>query len=137
MRDFSQPEYAALAEFRFLVRRFLQFSEQAAREAGVEPQQHQLLLAVRAFPEGTRVTVGEIAGRMLLKHHSAVELINRSEQRGLVRRAPDPQDARAVLVELTSEGKALLRRLSVAHHSELQEHGPGLAKALRKLVRNL
>jgi DNA-binding MarR family transcriptional regulator len=131
--DLPDSEYRALSAFRSELRRFLQFSETAAKQAGVEPQQHQLMLAIRGLPPGEKPTISTIASQLLLKHHSTVELIDRSEKRGLVARTPDSEDGRAVVVSLTAEGKCLLRSLSVAHRKQLIEHAPGLDRALHKL----
>src|SRR5712671_765170 len=125
MTDLSIAEYRALAEFRYQIRRFLQFSAEAARAHGLEPQQHQLLLAIKGLPESARPTIGELAERLQIQHHSAVEL-NRLSERGAIRREPDGDDRRAVLIRLTGSGEALLRRLSLAHHSELETAGPVL-----------
>jgi DNA-binding MarR family transcriptional regulator len=135
VKDLSPEEYRALAEFRFRIRKFLHFSEQRTRALGVEPQQHQLLLAVRGLPEGKRATVGELAERLQLKHHSAVELVNRLEASGAVRRAAGADDAREVLIHLTRPGGALLRKLALAHRAELDSAGPELIKALRAIMR--
>ncbi|HZT37835.1 MAG TPA: MarR family transcriptional regulator [Bryobacteraceae bacterium] len=133
--DLEVSEYRALAEFRARLRRFLQFSERAAREAGIEPQQHQLLLAIKGLPEDARPTIRELAGRMLLKHHSTVELINRLERRGAVARTQSQDDAREVLIRLTRTGDAILRRLTLAHRQELETTGPELARALKAAIR--
>lgn len=133
--DLDISEYRALAEFRARLRRFVQFSERAAREAGIEPQQHQLLLAIKGLPEGARPTIRELAGRMLLKHHSTVELIDRLERRGAVARTPSQDDAREVLIRLTRTGEGILRRLSLAHRQELETTGPELARALKNVIR--
>ena len=135
MKDLSLPEYQALAEFRRNIRSFLHFSEQQVRAQGLEPQQHQLLLAIRGLPEGTSATIGELAARMLLKHHSMVELVDRLERHGYVRRSTSRQDHRQVLVRLTTAGASVLRRLSLAHHQELETAGPALTKALQRLMR--
>jgi DNA-binding MarR family transcriptional regulator len=135
MKDLSLPEYQALAEFRRSIRSFLHFSEQQVRAQGLEPQQHQLLLAIRGLPDGTSATIGELAARMLLKHHSMVELVDRLERRGYVRRSSGSQDHRQVLVRLSPAGASVLRRLSLAHHQELETAGPALARALRRLMR--
>src|SRR5881409_2559150 len=87
-------DYQALAEFRYQIRRFLRFSEQMARAAGIEPQQHQLLLAVKGLPEGRRAIIGELADRLQLQHHSVVELVDRLEERGFVQRNRDEGDQR-------------------------------------------
>lgn len=136
LQDLSLEEYQALAEFRFQVRRFLHFSEEHVRAHGLEPQQHQLLLAVKGLPKGCTATVGELAGRLQLKHHSVVELVNRLEKHNLVARAAGQDDRRQVIVRLTHRGSNILRRLSVAHHQELETAGPALAKALRSIARH-
>ena len=102
---------------------------------GLEPRQHQLLLAVKGLPEGVDATVGELAGQMFLKHHSTVELVDRLERQGYVRRTHGDRDHRQVLVRLTSAGESVLRKLSLAHHQELETAGPALARALRRLMR--
>jgi len=129
----SLADYRALADFRHELRRFVHFSEEAARHVGLEPQQHQLLLAVRGMPAGSAATVGALAERLQLRHHSTVELVDRSEARGLVRRAPNPGDRRQVIVTLTAAGAGLLRRLSLAHRTELRTVAPRLVAALGAL----
>jgi DNA-binding MarR family transcriptional regulator len=129
-----ETDYEALAEFRYQIRRFLHFSERIAREAGLEPQQHQLLLAIKGLPEGVEPTVGEIAERLQLQQHSAAELIDRTEARGLVRRSRSDADRRQVFVELTPAGERLLRRLSLHHREELRSAGPALAAALSGIL---
>ncbi len=135
MKDLSVEEYRALAEFRHQVRRFLCFSEEQVRALGMEPQQHQLLLAIKGLPEGATATIGELAERLQLKHHSTVELVNRLEKRGQVARVLSQQDRRQVIVRLTSSGAVVLQRLSLAHHQELERAGPRLAKALGSIGR--
>lgn len=135
-RDLAIAEYRALAEFRARLRAFLRFSERAARDAGVEPRQHQFMLALKGLPEGVQPTIGELASRLQLKHHSTVELVDRLEHRGAIARRPSTDDARVVTVELTRSGEAVLRRLSIAHRQELEERGPELARALRQVIRN-
>jgi DNA-binding MarR family transcriptional regulator len=128
-------DYQELAEFRFRLRQFLHFSEIQAREHGIEPQQHQALLALKGLPTGSQPTIGELANRLALRHHTAVELINRLESSGFVKRQADPSDGRQILIHLTPEGTAKLRSLSVAHRDELRVKGPELAKALRTILR--
>jgi len=135
VRDLSLAGYRALAEFRFQVRRFLHFSEEQVRGLGLEPQQHQLLLAIKGLPAGARATIGELALRLQLKHHSAVELVNRLETRGYVVRSASRGDRRQVIVRLTVSGSSVLRKLSLAHHEELEKAGPALAQALRLLMK--
>lgn len=127
-------DYQALAAFRHQVRRFLRFSEEAARAVGIEPQQHQMLLAIKGLPEGTEASVGEIANRLQIQHHSAVELGDRLEQQGFVQRRRSTQDRRQVLLTLTARGERILRELSRHHQRELQALGPELLASLRKLL---
>ena len=134
MNNLSLTEYRELAQFRFEIRQFLQFSEQAARDHGLEPQQHQALLALKGLTETTPATIGELAARLLLKHHSAVGLVDRLEKAGLLAREPSPGDARQVLVRLTRSGETLLRKLSLAHRQELQVSGPRLLDSLRTVL---
>jgi DNA-binding MarR family transcriptional regulator len=133
--DLDPSEYLKLEEFRFQIRRFLNFSEEAARESGIEAQQHQALLALKAMPLGCLPTIGHLAGRLLLRHHSAVGLVDRLQALGLIVREPGPDDARQVLVHLTAKGKRILHKLSLAHRIELEETGPKLAAALRAISR--
>jgi DNA-binding MarR family transcriptional regulator len=133
--DISPAEYRALAEFRYQIRRYLQFSAEAARQHGLEPQQHQLLLAIRGLPDEARPTIRELAERLQIQHHSAVELVNRLADHGAIRREHTGADRREVLLRLTPHGAALLRRLSLAHHIELEKTGPVLVKALTIAIR--
>ena len=125
----NRATYRALAEFRHQIRRFLHFSEQAARAAGLEPQQHQLLLAVKGLPPGDLATIRNIAERLQLRHHSTVELVDRLVRRGLVRRRRNPRDRREVLIGLTRQGEAILRQLSVHHVAELRAICSALGQA--------
>lgn len=135
MRDLSVTEYRALGEFRREIRRFLHFSEDQVRARGLEPQQHQVLLAIKGLPAGTRATIGELAERLQLKHHSTVELVDRLQRQGHVARSKSREDHRQVIVRLTPSGSSVLRKLSLAHHQELETAGPRLARALRRLMR--
>jgi DNA-binding MarR family transcriptional regulator len=135
LSDLSTSEYQALAEFRYQIRRFLQFSAEAARAHGVEPQQHQLLLALKGLPEEGHPTIGQLAERLQIQHHSAVELVDRLAERGAIRRSHSGADRREVRLHLTRRGSALLRRLSLAHHTELERTGPLLVKALTIAIR--
>lgn len=127
-------DYSALAELRYQLRVFLSFSERAARESGIEPQQHQLLLALKGLPPDLRPTLGVLAERLQLRHHSAVELVDRMERAELATREPSQTDRREILVRITARGERLLRKLSVAHQAELQTTGPRLVHALRAVV---
>jgi DNA-binding MarR family transcriptional regulator len=116
----TDAEYRALAQFRRALRSFLHFSEEAARKAGLTPAQHQLLLAIRGTDHAGPPTIGEIADGLKLRHHSAVELVNRAEASGLVHRLPDLEDHRRQRVELTSLGRSRLEALSTLHREELR-----------------
>ena len=113
-------EYQALARLRYLLRVFLRFSEDAARDEGLTPQQHQLLLAVRGFSGGRAPTVGEVADMLQLQQHSVVELVTRAEDSGLVHRDADPADRRRQLLRLTARGEERLARLAPLHQEELR-----------------
>lgn len=134
--DLSTEQYRDLAEFRRQIRHFLYFSEATAKEHGVEPQQHQLLLAVHGLPADVKPTIREIAERLFLQHHSAVELVNRLEARGAVMRVHGSEDKREVWVQLTASGRSILRRLALAHRIELERSGPELARALQSVLRH-
>lgn len=134
--DLTSEQYRDLAEFRRQIRRFLHFSEAVAREHRIEPQQHQLLLAVHGLPEGVKPTIREIAARLFLQHHSTVELVNRLESRGAVARVHGSEDKREVWVKLTPSGRAILRSLALTHRTELERSGPELARALSSVLRH-
>src|SRR5215831_5017571 len=132
----AQPDFKAMAELRYQIRRFLRFSETAARQAGIEPQQHQLLLAVRGLPDVLKPTIGVLAERMQLQHHSTVELIDRLVERGFLLRLRATDDRRQVLVKLTGEGEAFLQTLALHHLQEIQTVGPKFVKVLQSLIAN-
>ena len=134
-RDLDLLDYRQIEEFRFQIRRFLTFSETAAQAAGIEPQQHQALLVLRAAGTENLPTIGHIAGRLLLKHHSAVGLVDRLQALGLITRRANPNDARQVLVRLTSKGDRILHHLSIAHRTELDDTAPRLIEILRSITR--
>jgi len=123
-------DYVALADFRYGLRKFLAFSEDAAAEAGLTSQQHQALLVIKARGGEKGIAVGLLAERLLVRQHSAVELVDRLSRLGLVGRNPDPHDRRRVLVSLTEEGEERLRALSQSHLAELRAVGPALAELL-------
>lgn len=137
METISHSDYESLAELRYQIRRFLHFSEQAARKAGMEPRQHQFLLAVKGLPHGTRPLVGTLAERLQIQHHSAVELVDRLSRRGFIRRERDAKDGRQVLLSLTAKGEKVLRELSLSHKSELRTTGPALQSALARVLRRM
>jgi DNA-binding MarR family transcriptional regulator len=128
------PDYQTLAEFRCQIRRFLAFSEQAARARGLDAQQHQLLLALKGLPAGTPPTIGALAERLLIRHHSAVGLVDRLDDKGLVARGTDAADRRRVRVRITRRGEAVLRQLTAVHEEELSSAGPLLLRTLRTLL---
>lgn len=121
---------STLAEFRYALRQFLQFSEQAATSAGLQPQQYQLMLQVAAAPPTATVTVAYAAQRLGLKHNSAVELVDRSEREGLLVRREDAEDRRRTLLQLTRKGERLLERLAGDHARELTDLAPQLIRTL-------
>ena len=134
-QDLNREQYRELAEFRRQIRRFLHFSETTAKEHGIEPQQHQLLLALHGLPEDVKPTIREIASRLFLQHHSAVELVNRLERTGAIARRPGADDKREVWIRLTPAGRATLRTLALAHRTELERTGPELAAALQTIIK--
>jgi DNA-binding MarR family transcriptional regulator len=121
-------DYRALSEFRYLLRRFLEFSQQAARGVGLQPRQHQAMLAIKGFPEDRPVTIGDLAERLRIRHHSAVELVDRLSEAELVVRQPDPEDQRRVFLVLTDKADDYLARLSHIHLDELSRIGPMLKR---------
>jgi DNA-binding MarR family transcriptional regulator len=116
----TKQDFEALARFRFGIRRYLRFSEETVRGNGLTPQQYQLLLALKGFPGREWATVGELAERLQLRHHSMGELVNRARAQDLVARTADPDDARVVRVVLTEQGEDVLGRLSALHRDELE-----------------
>ena len=133
-KDVSAAGYRQLAEFRFRIRQFLHFSEEVARSYGIEPQQHQLLLAIKGLPDGIRPTVTALSHRLCLRHHSTVELVDRLVEQGAVTRRHNDQDRREVFIELTPHGEELLHRLSSLLWQELKVTGPALTVALLVVV---
>jgi DNA-binding MarR family transcriptional regulator len=122
----QDEDYRRLLEFRTGLRRFVRWSEEQARSVGLSPAQHQLMLAVRGHPDPRGPTIGEAADYLLLRHHSAVELVDRAEAAGLVRRRPDRDDQRIVRLRLTPRGADKLRRLTAVTLEELARLSPGL-----------
>ncbi len=127
-------DYRALAEFRYQIRRFQRFSEGAAREGGIEPQHHQLLLAIKGRPAGEEARIGYLAERLQIQHHSAVELVNRLVNKGLIARTRSSQDRREVFVKLTPRGEHVLAELTLHTSAELRSAAPELVAILRKLA---
>ena len=135
MKKLTLSDYRALAEFRYQIRRFLHFSEQVIKRAGLERGQYQMMLAIKGMPAGVRPRIRELANRMKVRHHSAVELVNRLEAGGFVRRTRAQDDRREVLLALTPKGEKVLGELARHHHEELRSAGPELVAALRRIMR--
>lgn len=132
-RPMNEKDYVTLASFRQSLRHFLAFSEQAARRAGLTPQHHQAILAIRGFGSENGITVGDLAGHLLLKHHTAVGLADRLVRAKLVVRTLDTRDRRRVLLTLTARAERVLKKLSATHRSEIRRHAPQLIRLLRDL----
>ena len=128
-------DYQALAEFRYQIRKFLHYSDSAIQAAGLERSQYQLMLAIKGIPDGARPRIRDVANRMLIQHHSAVELIDRLEAGGYVRRERGQHDRREVLLALTQKGERVLGHLALHHHEALQNAAPALVGALRRVTR--
>jgi DNA-binding MarR family transcriptional regulator len=133
-KEITAAEYTALAELRYLIRKFVGEGDAVARAAGLEPQQYLLLLAVRGLPEGEDATIRALADRLALKHHSAVELIDRLELHGYVRRTRSRDDRRRVLVSLLPRGEKLLEQVARHRISELRSSGTALVNAISALL---
>jgi DNA-binding MarR family transcriptional regulator len=129
----TRRDYETLAEFRYLLRRFTAFSEQAARAARLAPQQHQALLAVKGYPGGRAASIGDLAERLGIRHHSAVGLVDRLVSRGYLLRHEDRRDRRRAFLSLTASGERALAGLSAAHRRELRRVAPLLKSLLRRL----
>ncbi len=132
--EISKEEYVALAGFRQALRGFMKFSEEAAHRVGLTPQQHQALLSIMGFAGRDFVTIGELAERLQIRHHSAVGLVDRLAAQELARRRHGEEDHRQVFIELTAHGLETLRALSAVHHQELSQVGPHLMELLTGLL---
>jgi DNA-binding MarR family transcriptional regulator len=135
VKPLTQAQYMALAEFRYQLRRFLRTMEEQTRKAGVNPQQYQLVLAVKGLPGQEPPTIGRLAERMQLNHNSMVELVDRCERHGLIRRMPSQADRRRVILFITPVGDAVLRKLGNAAREELLGTGPSLVESVLRLTR--
>ena len=131
----SSAQFAALAAFRFELRRFLAFSEAAAAGAGVPPQQHQALLAIAGHVGENRPSIGQLAEHLMIAPHTAGELVHRMIDAGLVVKTVSARDRRRMELALTPKARTLLDRLTVAHLEELRTLEPALARALGRLSR--
>lgn len=134
IKPLIETEYMALAEFRYQLRRFLRHMEEEVRQLGVNPQQYQLLLAIRGLPREQEPTISRLAERMQLNHNSMVELVDRCEERHLLKRVRSGMDRRQVTLSITSEGESLLRRLGGAARQELRNIGPLLVESVLRLT---
>jgi DNA-binding MarR family transcriptional regulator len=132
-RQLGQSQYETLAAFRYALRRFIRFSEQAAQDAGITPQQYQALLAVKGFPGGRTISVGELAERLQLRHHSVVGLVDRLVAEKLVVRGESAEDRRRVLIQTTRRGEDFLEKLATVHHAQLRRIGPEISQLLERL----
>ena len=131
--ELAPHDYEILAEFRYLLMRFAAFSEQAAHAAGLAPRQHQALLAIKGYPGGAAVTIGQLAERLGIQHHSTVGLVDRLVGRGYLVRSADPRDRRRTHLALTASGERALAGLSAAHQVELRRVAPLLKSLLGRL----
>jgi DNA-binding MarR family transcriptional regulator len=136
MKKLTLSDYQSLAELRYRIRCYLHFSEHAAGAAGLEPRQYQLMLALKGLPGGVRPRIGELAERLKIQHHSAVELVNRLAGGGYVRRRRGGTDRREVLLSLTPKGERVLGELVLHHTAELRQAGPTLVTALKRVMRS-
>jgi len=127
-------DYQSVAEFRYQIRRFQRFSEDAARQAGIEPQHHQLMLAIKGKPPGEPARIAYLAERLQIQHHSAVELVDRLVKRGFIARIRSSEDRREVFVKLTVRGEQVLHELTLHTSAELRSAAPALVAILRKLA---
>ena len=135
-KEITTAEYQALAELRYRIRKFVREGDAVAQTAGLEPQQYLLLLALRGLPEGVEATIRTLADRLALKHHSVVELIDRLEAHGYVRRSRDRDDRRRVLVTLLPRGEKLLEQVARDRIGELRASGAALVNAISALLEN-
>ena len=130
----TKAHYESLAALRHALRRFLNFSQDAARQSGLTPQQHQALLAIKGFPDRDYVSISELADRLQLRHHSTVGLVDRLTRARLIRRAPSSTDRRRVELRLTAKGESVIEKLSATHLQELREFGPELHRLVGKII---
>lgn len=129
----TRAEYETLADLRYSLRQFLHFSEEAAQKAGIKPQQHQALLAIKGFPGPASITIGELAERLQVRHQSAVGLVDRLVSKGWIKRRHEADDRRQVRLALTNRGQRTLAKLSSAHKEQLRRIGPHIENLLKRL----
>jgi DNA-binding MarR family transcriptional regulator len=133
-RQIINARYETLAAFRYELRRFIHFSEEAARAAGITGQQYQALLAMKGFPPADNITVGALAKRLQLRHHSAVGLIDRLAAEKLVVRVPSTQDHRQVIIQLTGRGETIVEKIACVHRKQLKQIGPEISRLLEQIA---
>ncbi|MDQ5980853.1 MAG: hypothetical protein QG602_3831 [Verrucomicrobiota bacterium] len=130
----TKSHYESLAALRHALRRFLNFSQDAARQSGLTPQQHQALLAIKGFPGRDFVSITELAERLQLRHHSTVGLVDRLTRARLLRRTPSVSDRRRVELRLTAQGEKVIEKLSATHLNELRQFGPELYRLIGSII---
>jgi len=134
IKTVTQEDYQLLAAFRYALRRFLRFSEEVALAAGITPQQHQALLAIKGFPGPDLISIGELAERLQIQHHSVVGLTNRLASLKLAKKLRSQQDRRSVCLQLTAKGEDILAGLAAAHREQLRRMGPEMKAVISKLA---
>jgi len=134
--DVTLADYRALAEFRYELRRYLALSDQAARFAGLHPGQYRFLLMLKGLPDGIEPTIGNLAGRLGLRHHSTVELVDRLEKRGFIYRERNQRHRSFVFVRIAPKGESILRKIVASRKVDLKKAGPVLVEALNTLIKN-
>ncbi|PYS02639.1 MAG: MarR family transcriptional regulator [Acidobacteria bacterium] len=134
--DVTLADYRALAEFRYELRRYLALSDQAARFAGLHPGQYRFLLMLKGLPDGIEPTIGNLAGRLGLRHHSTVELVDRLEKRGFIYRERNERHRSFVFVRIAPKGESILRKIVASRKVDLKKAGPVLVEALNTLIKN-
>jgi len=130
----SHAEYVKLAEFRYHLARFQRRRKDAARTEGLQAQQYELLLAIAGLPDETEPTIKELAAQLRLEHHTVVELADRLEERGLLKRSASRKDRRAVLLQLTRQGKSKLNRIVRDSFAHLPDEAPALIRSLERIL---
>jgi len=134
--DVTLADYRALAEFRYELRRYLALSDQAARFAGLHPGQYRFLLILKGLPDGIEPTIGNLAERLGLRHHSTVELVDRLEKRGFIYRERNERHRSFVFVRIAPKGESILRKIVASRKVDLKKAGPVLVEALNTLIKN-
>jgi DNA-binding MarR family transcriptional regulator len=134
MAQTPRVDYETLADLRYHIRRFLRIREEAARAAGIEPQQYLVLLQIKGLAQRRPATIGALTERLQIRHHATVQLVDRLAQRGMVRRRRAEVDRRGVVVQLTARGEVILKKLALQSLAELRTAGPALASILTRVI---